>query len=232
MDPVAAAKDPNWLQYRNEGYILFRDPDGYPPLTPPWGTLNAIDLNNGEIRWQIPLRRVSGAGGQRDHQHRQRQLRRPGRHRQRAAVHCGDQLRQEVPRLRRADRGDCCGRPCCRPLATPRRPSTRWTASSMWSSSAGAARTAPLRAAASWPSHFRRMLLRGFIVLSGKLTNASRSPSGSAFVPKPVMCCSGQVRTPAGLRTMARSPGSVMYCRTGIGLPRSGPTFPTPAPFN
>ena len=48
-------KDPSWLKYRNEGYILFRDPEGYPPLTPPWGTLNAIDLNKGEIRWQIPL---------------------------------------------------------------------------------------------------------------------------------------------------------------------------------
>ena len=55
VDPAAAQKDPNWLKYRNEGYILFRDPDGYPPLTPPWGTLNAIDLNKGEIRWQIPL---------------------------------------------------------------------------------------------------------------------------------------------------------------------------------
>jgi quinoprotein glucose dehydrogenase len=51
----AVAKDANWQKYRNEGYILFRDPDGYPPLTPPWGTLNAIDLNKGEIRWQIPF---------------------------------------------------------------------------------------------------------------------------------------------------------------------------------
>lgn len=50
-----ASKDPNFQKYRNEGYILMRDPDGYPPLTPPWGTLNAIDLNKGEIRWQIPL---------------------------------------------------------------------------------------------------------------------------------------------------------------------------------
>lgn len=55
VDPVEAVKDPNWLKYRNEGYILFRDPDGYPPLTPPWGTLNAIDLNKGEIRWRIPF---------------------------------------------------------------------------------------------------------------------------------------------------------------------------------
>jgi quinoprotein glucose dehydrogenase len=57
-DTAVAAADPrdeNWLKYRNEGYILFRDPEGYPPLTPPWGTLNAIDLNKGDIRWQIPL---------------------------------------------------------------------------------------------------------------------------------------------------------------------------------
>jgi quinoprotein glucose dehydrogenase len=50
-----AAQDPNFQKYRNEGYILMRDPEGYPPLTPPWGTLNAIDLNSGEIRWKIPL---------------------------------------------------------------------------------------------------------------------------------------------------------------------------------
>ena len=56
-DPGAVTEvhDENWLKYRNEGYILFRDPEGYPPLTPPWGTLNAIDLNKGEIRWRIPF---------------------------------------------------------------------------------------------------------------------------------------------------------------------------------
>jgi quinoprotein glucose dehydrogenase len=53
-DP-ALANDPARLKYRNDGYTLWRDVDGYPPITPPWGTLNAIDLNAGAIRWQIPF---------------------------------------------------------------------------------------------------------------------------------------------------------------------------------
>ncbi len=53
-DP-AVTSDPSWLKYRIDGETLFRDPDGYPPITPPWGTLNAIDLNAGTIRWTIPL---------------------------------------------------------------------------------------------------------------------------------------------------------------------------------
>jgi quinoprotein glucose dehydrogenase len=55
LDAAGESKAPGWQKYQNEGYILFRDPEGYPPLTPPWGTLNAIDLNKGEIRWQIPF---------------------------------------------------------------------------------------------------------------------------------------------------------------------------------
>jgi quinoprotein glucose dehydrogenase len=31
------------------------DSDGYPGIKPPWGTLNAIDLNTGDYRWRIPL---------------------------------------------------------------------------------------------------------------------------------------------------------------------------------
>jgi quinoprotein glucose dehydrogenase len=54
VDP-ALTSDPSWLKYRIDGETLFRDPDGYPPVTPPWGTLNAIDLNAGTIRWTIPL---------------------------------------------------------------------------------------------------------------------------------------------------------------------------------
>jgi quinoprotein glucose dehydrogenase len=50
-----AGTNPNYLKYRSTGLKIFLDPDGYPAITPPWGTLNAIDLNKGEIRWQIPF---------------------------------------------------------------------------------------------------------------------------------------------------------------------------------
>lgn len=53
-DP-AIANDPTRLKYRNDGEVLWRDPDGYPPITPPWGTLSAIDLNAGTMKWQKPL---------------------------------------------------------------------------------------------------------------------------------------------------------------------------------
>lgn len=41
--------------YRFTGYVKFLDPEGYPAVKPPWGTLNAIDLNTGAYRWRIPL---------------------------------------------------------------------------------------------------------------------------------------------------------------------------------
>ena len=50
-----AAGNPNWLKYRNDGYNIFLDHEGYPAIAPPWGTLNAIDLNKGDIRWTIPF---------------------------------------------------------------------------------------------------------------------------------------------------------------------------------
>lgn len=47
-------RDPEIL-YSNTGYNRFLSADGYPAVQPPWGTLNAIDLNKGEIKWQVPL---------------------------------------------------------------------------------------------------------------------------------------------------------------------------------
>jgi len=41
--------------YRFTGYHKFLDPEGYPAVAPPWGTLSAINLNTGEYAWRIPL---------------------------------------------------------------------------------------------------------------------------------------------------------------------------------
>ena len=43
------------LEYTHDGYNKFLDPDGYPAVQPPWGTLNAINLDTGEMVWKIPL---------------------------------------------------------------------------------------------------------------------------------------------------------------------------------
>ncbi len=43
------------IPYTSTGYNRFLDPDGYPAVKPPWGTLSAVDLNKGEIAWQVPL---------------------------------------------------------------------------------------------------------------------------------------------------------------------------------
>ena len=42
-------------KYVFTGYNKFLDPDGYPAVAPPWGTLNAIDLNTGRYLWRIPF---------------------------------------------------------------------------------------------------------------------------------------------------------------------------------
>lgn len=43
------------LPYTMDGYNKFLDDEGYPAVSPPWGTLTAVDLNAGKIAWQIPL---------------------------------------------------------------------------------------------------------------------------------------------------------------------------------
>ena len=59
---MAAADTAGWTSrstpaapYEFAGYERWRDSSGFPAITPPWGTLSAIDLNTGEYRWRIPL---------------------------------------------------------------------------------------------------------------------------------------------------------------------------------
>jgi quinoprotein glucose dehydrogenase len=41
--------------YVNNGNVQFRDQDNYPAIKPPWGTLNAVDMNTGEYLWKVTL---------------------------------------------------------------------------------------------------------------------------------------------------------------------------------
>lgn len=41
-------------QYANEA-PFFVDHMGYPAISPPWGTLSAVDLGTGRIKWKVPL---------------------------------------------------------------------------------------------------------------------------------------------------------------------------------
>ncbi len=43
------------LPYKHKGYMKFFDSNGNPAITPPWGTMHAIDLNTGEYIWSIPF---------------------------------------------------------------------------------------------------------------------------------------------------------------------------------
>jgi quinoprotein glucose dehydrogenase len=52
---LAGDSTPATTAYRFTGYHKFLDPDGYPAVAPPWGTLNAINLNTGQYAWKIPL---------------------------------------------------------------------------------------------------------------------------------------------------------------------------------
>jgi quinoprotein glucose dehydrogenase len=49
--------DDKWLNmpYSATGYNKFLTKEGYPAIAPPWGTLNAIDLNTGELVWKDTL---------------------------------------------------------------------------------------------------------------------------------------------------------------------------------
>ena len=50
------------LRYSLDGEARFTDPDGFPAIAPPWGTLTAIDMNKASIAWQVPLGEMPGSG--------------------------------------------------------------------------------------------------------------------------------------------------------------------------
>jgi len=45
-------------------YARFWDQNQWPCQKPPWGTLNAVDVNKGEIVWKVPLGVVDGVDGE------------------------------------------------------------------------------------------------------------------------------------------------------------------------
>ena len=55
-EPRSTPRDvPTFVKYRYQSFDIFLDHEGYPAIKPPWGTLNAIDLNTGETKWSIPF---------------------------------------------------------------------------------------------------------------------------------------------------------------------------------
>ncbi len=52
---VSESSAPKKKRYQLKGYNFLKDQNGYPGVKPPWGTLNAVDLNSGELLWKIPL---------------------------------------------------------------------------------------------------------------------------------------------------------------------------------
>jgi quinoprotein glucose dehydrogenase len=56
--PPPTEQDLEGIPYAFSGYNRWLDTNGYPAVKPPWGTLNAIDLNTGEFRWRVPLGEV------------------------------------------------------------------------------------------------------------------------------------------------------------------------------
>ncbi len=52
---LVPAKPGAGYPYTHTGYNRFLDREGYAAVKPPWGQLACVDLNKGEIVWQVPL---------------------------------------------------------------------------------------------------------------------------------------------------------------------------------
>ena len=53
--PIRPIDEWNTMPYLATGYNKFLTKEGYPAVAPPWGTLNAINLNTGELVWKDTL---------------------------------------------------------------------------------------------------------------------------------------------------------------------------------
>ncbi|MBL49952.1 MAG: quinoprotein glucose dehydrogenase [Roseibacillus sp.] len=53
--PGPEESDKGQPSYAFGGFRRWLDPEGYPAIKPPWGTLNAVDLNTGELKWKVVL---------------------------------------------------------------------------------------------------------------------------------------------------------------------------------
>ena len=66
-DRGAHAEDGDYGDQLGAGYGLYRrfiqSPSDLPCSPPPWGTLSAVDMNEGKIRWQVPLGSMQDFGG-------------------------------------------------------------------------------------------------------------------------------------------------------------------------
>ena len=54
-DSLVDAKPGSGYRFGFRGFNRFVDEQGYPAIKPPWGRLTSIDLNTGDIVWQVPL---------------------------------------------------------------------------------------------------------------------------------------------------------------------------------
>jgi len=54
-EQLQVADFPYMPEYVSKTWNRFIDQNGYPAVKPPWGTLNAIDLNTGDYLWTVPL---------------------------------------------------------------------------------------------------------------------------------------------------------------------------------
>ena len=122
--------------FRFTGYQKFLDPDGYPAVAPPWGTLNAIDLNTGEYAWKVPLGEYPElvAQGLKDTGSENY-----GGPSSRPAGWCSSPRRITIARSARSTSAParCSGKRRCPRRATRRPRCTRWAAASSWRVSAG-----------------------------------------------------------------------------------------------